>query len=162
MTKAPDFLQAALKHMQDRAATYDKPEGERSIPNVVTAFNAMTGHSLTAEQGWLFQLLLKACRTQQGDYRPDNYEDGSAYFALMGEQAASDRVAKEVPPEKPLLAGTRVRRTGATSNYYVKGREYEIVGTDPDGMLVLTDEHGGRHPWSLDQFRAAFSVTVTP
>lgn len=91
MTKAPDILQAALSHMQDRAVTYDKPEGERSIPNVVTAFNALTGHSLTAEQGWLFQLLLKVGRTQQGDYRPDNYEDGSAYFALMGEQAASDR-----------------------------------------------------------------------
>lgn len=82
--KAPDILTAALGHMQDRAATYDKPEGERSMPATVAAFNALTGHNLTAEQGWLFMTVLKLCRTQQGGHRPDNYEDGAAYFALMG------------------------------------------------------------------------------
>lgn len=88
---AADVLKAALGHMEDRAATYDKPEGERSMPATVAAFNAVTGLSLTPEQGWLFCVLLKAVRSQQGGYRADNYEDGSAYFALMGEQAASDR-----------------------------------------------------------------------
>lgn len=91
MTRAPDILTAALGHMQDRAATYDKPEGERSMPATVAAFNALTGHNLTAEQGWLFMTVLKLCRAQQGGHRPDNYEDGAAYFALMGEQAAADR-----------------------------------------------------------------------
>ena len=94
MTRAPDILTAALGHMQDRAATYDKPEGERSMPATVAAFNALTGHNLTAEQGWLFMTVLKLCRTQQGGHRPDNYEDGAAYFALMGEQAACDRIDK--------------------------------------------------------------------
>lgn len=93
--KAADVLQAALGHMQDRAATYDKPEGERSMPATVAAFNALTGHTLTAEQGWLFMTVLKLCRTQQGGHRPDNYEDGAAYFALMGEQAACDRAVSE-------------------------------------------------------------------
>lgn len=93
MTRAPDILTAALGHMQDRAASYDKPEGERSMPATVAAFNALTGHNLTAEQGWLFMTVLKLCRTQQGGHRPDNYEDGAAYFALMGEQAACDRTA---------------------------------------------------------------------
>lgn len=88
---AADILKAALGHMEDRAATYDKPEGERSMPATVAAFNALTGHTLTAEQGWLFMTVLKLCRTQQGGFRADNYEDGSAYFALMGEQAAGDR-----------------------------------------------------------------------
>lgn len=97
-TKAPDILNAALGHMQDRAATYDKPEGERSMPTTVAAFNALTGHNLTAEQGWLFMTVLKLCRTQQGGHRPDNYEDGAAYFALMGEQAAVDRVGLFAPP----------------------------------------------------------------
>lgn len=98
-TKAPDILTAALGHMQDRAETYDKPEGERSMPVTVAAFNALTGHNLTAEQGWLFMTVLKLCRTQQGGHRPDNYEDGAAYFALMGEQAAADRGAAScVPP----------------------------------------------------------------
>lgn len=99
MSKAPDFLKAALSHMEDRAATYDKPEGERSMPKVVAAFNAITEHKLTAEQGWLFAVLLKAVRAQQGAYRADNYEDGSAYFALMGEQAAGDRVPLNLPPQ---------------------------------------------------------------
>lgn len=89
---AADILKAALGHMEDRAATYDKPEGERSMPATVEAFNALTGHQLTAEQGWLFMTVLKLCRTQQGGFRADNYEDGSAYFALMGEQASGDRV----------------------------------------------------------------------
>lgn len=89
---AADILKAALGHMEDRAATYDKPEGERSMPATVAAFNALTGHQLTAEQGWLFMTVLKLCRTQQGGFRADNYEDGSAYFALMGEQASGDRL----------------------------------------------------------------------
>lgn len=92
MTTAADVLKAALVHMQDRAATYDKPEGERSMPATVLAFNALTGHQLTAEQGWLFMSVLKLCRTQQGGYRADNYEDGAAYLALMGEQAQADRL----------------------------------------------------------------------
>lgn len=99
--KAPDILTAALGHMQDRAATYDKPEGERSMPATVAAFNALTGHNLTAEQGWLFMTVLKLCRTQQGGHRPDNYEDGAAYFALMGEQAACDRATPVPEPIDP-------------------------------------------------------------
>lgn len=89
--KANEVLKAAIGHMEDRAATYDKPEGERSMPATVAAFNALTGHELTAEQGWLFMTVLKLCRTQQGGFRADNYEDGAAYFALMGEQACEDR-----------------------------------------------------------------------
>lgn len=82
--RAPDVLKAAIGHMEDRAKTYDKPEGERSMPATVAAFNALTGHNLTAEQGWAFMVLLKLCRTQQGEHRADNYEDGAAYFGLMG------------------------------------------------------------------------------
>lgn len=112
-TKAPDILSAALGHMQDRAATYDKPEGERSMPATVAAFNALTGHSLTAEQGWLFMTVLKLCRTQQGGHRPDNYEDGAAYFALMGEQAACDRA---LPVGGPISAEPQTFRPGDQPN----------------------------------------------
>lgn len=85
---AQNILKKAAQHMQDRAATYDRPEGERSMGATVQAFNAITGHDLTEEQGWLFMALLKAVRSQQGAYRADSYEDGAAYFALMGEAAA--------------------------------------------------------------------------
>lgn len=89
MTTAHEILLAGIGHMQDRAATYDKPEGERSMVATVAAFNAVTGISLTEEQGWMFLLLLKAVRSQQGAFKLDSYEDGAAYFGLMGEAAAN-------------------------------------------------------------------------
>lgn len=88
---AASFLHSAMVHMEDRASTYDADGGERSMGKTVAAFNAVTGHSLTEEQGWLFMVLLKAVRTQQGGFRSDNYEDGAAYFGLQGEAAARDR-----------------------------------------------------------------------
>ncbi|MGQ7247221.1 DUF6378 domain-containing protein [Halomonas sp. V046] len=88
---AQSILSRAGAHMRDRAATYDKPQGERSIGATVGAFEAITGLSLTEEQGWLFMALLKAVRSQQGGYRADSYEDGAAYFALAGEAAGRDR-----------------------------------------------------------------------
>jgi len=91
---APDILSAAAQHMQDRAATYDKPKGERSMGATVDAFRAVTGHHLTEEQGWMFMALLKAVRSQQGAFSADSYEDGAAYFALAGEAAHSNRKPK--------------------------------------------------------------------
>lgn len=93
MVQANEVVSAALKHMEDRASTYDKDGGERSIGKTVAAFNAVTGDGLmnTEERGWLFMLLLKAVRSQQGDFKLDNYEDGCAYFGLMGEAAAVER-----------------------------------------------------------------------
>jgi hypothetical protein len=89
---AADILQTAAQHMQERAATYDQPQGERSISKTVTMFNILTGAGLTDEQGWLFMVCLKMVRAQQGRYRADSYEDGAAYFALAGESAAQERV----------------------------------------------------------------------
>ena len=88
---AHDILNTASQHMLDRADTYDKPQGERSMAATVSAFNAVTGHDLTEEQGWLFMALLKAVRSQQGNYRADSYEDGAAYFALAGETSEKNR-----------------------------------------------------------------------
>lgn len=88
---AASILEAAAAHMQDRATVYDKPGGERSMPPTVAAFNAITGHNLTEEQGWLFMELLKCVRAEHNGYRPDNYEDGAAYCALKGEAAARNR-----------------------------------------------------------------------
>lgn len=88
---AADYCEAAKGHMVDRAATYDAPAGERSMAKTVTAFNALTGHQLTEEQGWLFMETLKMARSQQGQFRQDNYEDAVAYAALRGEAAGKER-----------------------------------------------------------------------
>lgn len=85
---AKNILHTAEMLLKDRGEKYDSAQ-ERSIPAVVTAFNALAGHALTAEQGWLFLTLVKIARAQNG-YKADNYDDGAAYMALMGEQAAKD------------------------------------------------------------------------
>lgn len=83
---APDLLDAAAKHMRDRAATYDKPEGERSMAATVAAFNAQTGRDLSESEGWLLLVNLKIVRDRQRD-KPhrDSIEDGVAYTSLYGE-----------------------------------------------------------------------------
>ena len=91
LTTAHSICQAAMGHMDDRATTYDQKGGERSMGKTVTAFNALTGHQLTEEQGWLLMELLKCARSQQGNYRAVNYEDATAYAALRGEAAARER-----------------------------------------------------------------------
>ena len=87
---AQEILNQALAEMEDRARTYDNPEGERSMEATVDMFNALTGLDMSYEQGWKFMVCLKLVRTEQGDYRADNYVDGAAYFSLAGEQAAED------------------------------------------------------------------------
>ena len=115
--KASKIVEQALKHMRDRAATYDRPDGERSIGATVEAFNAITGDGLmnTEERGWLFMLLLKAVRSQQGDYRADSYEDGAAYFALAGEAAFKERVGLNRPI--PALDGNRAYASDNSIEY---------------------------------------------
>lgn len=49
--KAPEILDAASGHMRARAATYDKPEGERSMAQTVAIFNLHHGTELTEAQG---------------------------------------------------------------------------------------------------------------
>lgn len=107
---APDFLKAAMQHMEDRAKTYDKPEGERSMEAIVKAFLAVTGVEMTTEQGWLFMAILKMVRSQQGQLKLDNYEDGAAYMALAGETAAVDRRVE------PILKSGSITRAHLSVN----------------------------------------------
>lgn len=89
--KAPDILAKAEGHMRDRAATYDKPEGERSMARAVAAFNAIHGASLTVAQGWHFMAVLKQVRLfTGGGYHADSLEDLVAYCALLGEEMSGD------------------------------------------------------------------------
>lgn len=94
--KAPDFLNKAAKHMQDRAATYDKPEGERSMATAVAAFNAIYGTHLTEYQGWRFMELLKIVRSSHGVHQ-DSLEDAIAYGALAAEARLKERPVQKNP-----------------------------------------------------------------
>lgn len=106
---AKDVLAAAQQHMIDRESMYDTPGGERSIPATVAAFKAITGDGQidSDERGWLFMVLLKLVRCQQGNFKLDNYEDGAAYCALMAESAAVERkeLARDFFKNKPVPDG---------------------------------------------------------
>ena len=85
---ADEILNNAAAEMQDRAASRDSPEGERSMGRCVKAFNAMFGTELTETQGWQFMELLKMARSAGGAFRLDDFTDGVAYAALAGESEA--------------------------------------------------------------------------
>ncbi|WP_339958978.1 hypothetical protein [Delftia acidovorans] len=89
--RAPDILEAAAGHLRDRAATYDKPEGERSMAQTVAIFNQFHGAGMTEAQGWHFMQILKDVRlfTRDG-YHQDSGEDCVAYAALKCEAKARE------------------------------------------------------------------------
>lgn len=89
--QATAVLSEARQHMLDRAATYDKPEGERSMAQTVAVFNAFHGTNMSEAQGWHFQQILKDVRlfTRPG-YHADSAEDCVAYAALKAEAKAAE------------------------------------------------------------------------
>lgn len=88
--KAHQILGQGQEEMEDRAKTYDAPEGERSMGKAVEMFNTLHGTELTETEGWQFMEILKMVRSSQGEFKLDNFIDGAAYAALAGEAAAND------------------------------------------------------------------------
>jgi hypothetical protein len=88
---ADEILQRGADHIRDRAATRDKTNGERTMSQVVKAFNAIFCTKLTEEQGWQFMVLLKIVRGANGKVNIDDYEDEAAYAALAAEAALKVR-----------------------------------------------------------------------
>jgi hypothetical protein len=89
---ADEILKRGADHIRDRAATRDQSNGERTMKQVVKAFNAIFGTKLTEEQGWQFMVLLKIVRGANGKVNIDDYEDEAAYAALAAEAAIKERV----------------------------------------------------------------------
>ena len=88
--RADQIISTAIQTIEDRSVNYDCCEnGERSMDTIIPAFNALTGHMLTRQQGYLFMILLKAARSQQGADKLDNWVDMAAYAGLAGEASES-------------------------------------------------------------------------
>lgn len=101
MTTANELLNAAARHMEARAATYDKPEGERSMTRAIAAWNAITGRDVSEAEGWLLLAVLKQVRLfTRPAYHADSAEDGIAYSALVAE-AKSRELEPGYPPLSP-------------------------------------------------------------
>lgn len=69
-----------------RQAAYGHPLDDYT--KTVEAFNSLTGHSLTAEQGVMFMILVKLSRECHAPKR-DNRVDGAGYFGCL------DRIVTE-------------------------------------------------------------------
>lgn len=140
--KAPAILTAAIDTMAQRGQQRDQPQGERSIPAVVAAFNALTGHAITEQQGCLFMALLKIKRAQSGKPDIDNYVDGASYFALAGEAALAtgkDSLPVHAAPSVVNEQLTTAETAHAELQDLLRQR-YEQLGTAsvyglPDGTL---------------------------
>jgi hypothetical protein len=86
---AHEFLEQSISAMKQRASLRDAPAGERSMEKTVAIFNAWTGNTLSVEDGWRFMIALKQAREIQGSFHADDYTDGAAYFALLGEELSA-------------------------------------------------------------------------
>ena len=83
---ASEIADSALKHIRERAETYDQPTGERSAAKTAKAFNAITVKDITESEVWLLLQLLKDVRQwSREDYHQDSAEDCIAYAALKAE-----------------------------------------------------------------------------
>ena len=88
--QAGSILREAATTIDGRAAQRDS-EKERSMARCVAAFNGLTKHNLTEEEGWMFMVVLKMARALNGSkFVKDDYVDGAAYMALAGESAGAD------------------------------------------------------------------------
>lgn len=149
---ANQHLKAAIDCLAERGKQYDSPGGERSMDATVDAFEAVTGHSLTVTQGWLFMALLKAVRTQQGEHKADSFIDGAAYFALAGESAA------QAAPIDWDAAEKRMEEVGQNGNdgavypiAQIAGKNYtlpswaEWLAGNPDGSVYALENRPARN-----------------
>lgn len=87
MDTVTELLEDAAWTINQRGQARDGEGSERSMARAVRAFNAMTDHTLTEEEGWLFMRYLKDSRARKGKFNRDDYEDGIAYAALQAECA---------------------------------------------------------------------------
>lgn len=93
--KAEELLGRAAAALGNRGREYDAPGGgERSAGKAARMWSACTGKVMTAYEGWLFLLLLKAVRltAAPSDSREaeDSALDGAACFSLAGEERSHE------------------------------------------------------------------------
>jgi hypothetical protein len=88
MPKARTILQLAAETLDQRGTQYDSPDtGERSMHDIVTMFNTLTGKDLTEKEGWMFMCCLKLVRLAKthGISSTDSIVDLVGYASLISE-----------------------------------------------------------------------------
>ena len=152
-TSAPNLLQIGVDAMRNRAASRDN-DGERSMAKTVAAFNALSGQSISEEDGWLFMVCLKLARSMNGSKKiADDYADGAAYLALQGECALREQQAANQPSLSDLAKqgrDSKRRLLGeeagegvlcGPANFYIAGEGWNkgVVYEAPEGLRIRYD-----------------------
>ena len=78
------FLKKAIEILKERGRERDV-EKERSMARIVSVYNALTGQSMSVEDGWKFMAILKLVRIQIKPHE-DGFLDALSYIALWGEE----------------------------------------------------------------------------
>lgn len=139
---ATDILNKAAQHMADRASTYDKPEGERSMGRAVEAFNAITGRDLSEPEGWLLLQVLKDVRlfTRPG-YHADSAEDCVAYAALKAEALTAADIDRGYAELLDKSSAVHQALKGAAESF-LSVTHGEARHFDPDSLAKAEDFKG--------------------
>ncbi len=130
--KPHDFLKLAGNTLSERGATRDKGamvlgEYERSMPQIVKVFRALTGIDLTERQGWTFMVVLKLVREQRSEtFQADNYVDLIGYAALLGESREREFMESKPqpgpvpPPSEQMLQALKTYIPEATDKVLLR------------------------------------------
>lgn len=125
------------------------------MQRTVTAFNAITGHSLSEADGWLLMQVLKDVRDRQRtDPHKDSLEDCIAYAALKAEARLKESVTVPVVN----ISGCQVRihegniNLSETSDGWIP---YDGKGMPVDGdVSVLIKTQNMCHPKIVTKAKA--------
>lgn len=122
----------------DRGKERDLEDGERTIPRCVVAFNSITGHDLSNEDGWLFMQILKMCRSLQGSYKYDDYRDGVGYAALRAEEA----IMTEDERVKTSEEFKELKSMFETPDDVIRDLKIRGYGTESEEQIIPPDADG--------------------
>ena len=86
------FLKKAVEILKERGKERDV-EKERSMARIVSVYNALTGQSMSVEDGWKFMAILKLVRIQIKPHE-DGFLDALSYIALWGEEFFNNETIK--------------------------------------------------------------------
>ena len=86
------FLKKAVEILKERGRERDV-EKERSMARIVSVYNALTGQSMSVEDGWKFMAILKLVRIQIKPHE-DGFLDALSYIALWGEEYFNNETTK--------------------------------------------------------------------
>ena len=86
------FLNKAVEILKERGKERDV-EKERSMARIVSVYNALTGQSMSVEDGWKFMAILKLVRIQIKPHE-DGFLDALSYIALWGEEFFNNETTK--------------------------------------------------------------------